>query len=626
MTPPEQLRVTYRAREVETGRGVVIKQFQFLGKTTWEASEYEQYEQEIKVLHQLQHPGIPQYLTSLETPEGFCLVQEYIDAPSLAVFQTWQLGEIKEIAIRALKILVYLQEQIPGIIHRDIKPENILVDEQRNVYLVDFGFARRGGGEIGVSSMVKGTMGFMPPEQLFNRRLTKASDLYGLGVSLICLLTGVKSGQIGSLIDDEYHLHFSHLIPPMERGWLSWLEKMVEPEVSKRFTSAQRALTALEAIDVQQLPRLRVKQEELLIIANYWGERIKTKVKITNPIPQTILSGWWEVEAHPSDPPHTPHNHSWINFLQQRFEGNNLECEIEIDTSQLLADRYYQRNLIIHSNAEPETQAISLHIENASLPHIPRVNYWVLGIWSLLWLWFGYKFNLSRISYPSELLMVFSLFVIPSLITSQSLQGKDILSELNGRTILLVSSLLKIVEMLLSPLLDEVAKHGLAPHTAWSISIVLFGLTVAINYCDFTQKSPNSSLRDQKVTASQIAAIILILSLSIPVKSFINEIFGGIAINYFLILLCAIVYHFICKALASFHKDYPLINSASVTFLTLILGVVLGAYSAIPSHLLSLGIIAILVYLIDRQLTPPILKARRLHTLYKNKHTQLIKP
>lgn len=109
--------------------------------------------------------------------------------------------EIKQIALSVLEILVYLQNRIPPIIHRDIKPENILVGDQINVTLVDFGFARIGEGEVAISSMVKGTLGFMPPEQLFNRQLTAASDLYGLGATLICLLTGTKSTAIGNLIN-----------------------------------------------------------------------------------------------------------------------------------------------------------------------------------------------------------------------------------------------------------------------------------------------------------------------------------------------------------------------------------------------------------------------------------------
>ena len=197
---------------------VVIKQFQFaqLG-VTW--SEYDAYQEEIKVLKSLHHPQIPRYLDSFQTADGFCMVQEYKTAQSLATIRSWTPAQIKQIAISSLNILAYLQRQLKPIIHRDIKPENILIDEQMNVYLVDFGFARMGGGEIAVSSVVKGTLGFMPPEQLFNREITKASDLYGLGATLICLLTGTKSVDIGSLIDANYYIRFRHLVPPLQRGW-----------------------------------------------------------------------------------------------------------------------------------------------------------------------------------------------------------------------------------------------------------------------------------------------------------------------------------------------------------------------------------------------------------------------
>ncbi len=137
--------------------------------------------------------------------------------------------EIKQIALSVLEILVYLQNRIPPIIHRDIKPENILVGDQINVTLVDFGFARIGEGEVAISSMVKGTLGFMPPEQLFNRQLTAASDLYGLGATLICLLTGTKSTAIGNLINQAYRIHFKHLVPKLSLRWIDWLQKMVKP-------------------------------------------------------------------------------------------------------------------------------------------------------------------------------------------------------------------------------------------------------------------------------------------------------------------------------------------------------------------------------------------------------------
>jgi|GEM_PF-748546 serine/threonine protein kinase len=254
-------RVTYLATRTrlplaqgETGGGiqgvpVVIKQFQFAQfGASW--TQYEAFDQEIKMLRSLNHPGIPRYLDSFQTPDGFCMVQEYKDAECLATRRDLYYEEIKKIAGAVLEILVYLQSQKPPVIHRDIKPENILVDKKRNVYLVDFGFARVGGGDVAVSSVVKGTLGFMPPEQLFNRQLTEASDLYSLGATLICLFTGTKSVDVGNLVDAAYRFPVKKLLPKLNPQFIGWLQKMVDPNVKYRYPNAAAALQALKRIDV----------------------------------------------------------------------------------------------------------------------------------------------------------------------------------------------------------------------------------------------------------------------------------------------------------------------------------------------------------------------------------------
>jgi len=244
-------RFTYLATNTKTQQPVVIKQFQFAQPgASW--GEYAAYESEIKLLQQLNHASIPRYLNSFETPTGFCLVQEYIKASSLAQPRHFTPEEIKQIAIAVLEILVYLQRQRLTVIHRDIKPENILVDRSRQikVYLVDFGFARMGGGDVGASSVVKGTLGFMPPEQLFNRQLTKASDLYSLGATLICLLTKTKSTEIGNLMDKDYRINFKPLVPKLSRQFIDWLSKMTAPSLQQRYPNAVVAIKALKPIEV----------------------------------------------------------------------------------------------------------------------------------------------------------------------------------------------------------------------------------------------------------------------------------------------------------------------------------------------------------------------------------------
>ncbi|MBW4496069.1 MAG: protein kinase [Oscillatoria princeps RMCB-10] len=400
-------RVTYLAVNTKTQQPVVIKQFQFaqLG-ANW--GEYDAIEQEIKVLRLLAHPSIPRYLDFFQTAGGFCMVQEYKDAESAATSRSLSPQEIKQVAISVLEILVYLQSMKPPVIHRDIKPENILIDGQMKVYLVDFGFARMGGGEVAASSVVKGSLGFMPPEQLFNRQLTKASDLYGLGATLICLLTGTKSADIGNLIDERYGIHFQHLVPPQERGWLNWLEKMVEPRPQDRYANAAEALAALKPLDVSRLPQVRVSRDKVEFTAVKLGDKVTKFITVRNPIPETVLAGRWEVAPHESDPPHTPYDHAWISFEPVKFEGNEAMCEITVDTSQLLADETYTRQVLLRTNSQPDTHPIAIEVKTAPLPTPKRTPYlsWVQLGFMLFFVFAGWQL-VSLLNVATENILLF---------------------------------------------------------------------------------------------------------------------------------------------------------------------------------------------------------------------------
>ncbi len=358
-------RVTYLAQSHQLQQAVVIKQFQF-AKGSFRWADYDAYQREIQVMQGLAHPGIPRYLDSFQTEDGFCMVQEYKQAQSLGVPRSFHFNEIQKIAIALLKILVYLQSRVPAVIHRDIKPENILVDEQINVFLVDFGFAHIGDGEVGISSVVKGTLGFMPPEQLFNRQLTEASDLYGVGVTLICLLTGIKSVDVGNLIDITYRVNFRHLVAKLSVGWMNWLEKMVEPRVKDRFPSAAAALDAIPAHEMRP-PEAQFSQTELQFVATRSRELLTQSIAVTNPVPETVLEGRWEVAPHPSYPPHTPDSHAWISFQTMSFTGNRATNEIRVDTSKLIPGKVYSRRLLLQTNAFPQTYGVTVTVRTVPI-------------------------------------------------------------------------------------------------------------------------------------------------------------------------------------------------------------------------------------------------------------------
>lgn len=384
-------RVTYLATQLDTQQPVVLKQFLFAGMSGWSA--YDTYEREIQVLRGLKHPGIPRYLDSFETPDGFCLVQEYKNARSLAEPRSFDPEQVKQIAIALLSILEYLQNRIPPVIHRDIKPENVLVSDDRDaspgeapddlqVYLVDFGFARIGDGDVAISSVVKGTLGFMPPEQLFNRQLTEASDLYGVGATLICLLAGIPSRDIGDLMDDRYALDFESRVPKLSLPWIAWLKKMVEPQPANRYANAAAAREALKPLYVNRVPAVKVASQAILLEAKRLGETVSETLVVRNPIANTELQGTWEVLPHPKDLPSRDGKHHWIRVSPGRVEGNKVLCRVRANTGKLVANSVYQRELVFRSNGEPDSLTVSVTVKTAPapirVPHAPMQRLWVL--------------------------------------------------------------------------------------------------------------------------------------------------------------------------------------------------------------------------------------------------------
>ncbi|WP_439345040.1 hypothetical protein [Vacuolonema iberomarrocanum] len=241
---------------------------------------------------------------------------------------------------------------------------------------MDFGFARVGDGEVGVSSVVKGTLGFMPPEQLFNRQLTEASDLYGLGMTLICLVTGTKADEIGNLVDISYQVKFKHLVPKLSIQWVRWLGKMVEPRTKDRYANAIAAHEALPTASIRP-PELQLSQVAFDLNATKIGETLVQTLSVKNPISDMRLQGHWDIKSISERAASTP----WVSVSPQQFEGNETTFHIQVDTRQLRADQRYEQTLVLHTNANPEQTPISLTVQTAPLPiQTEVISYQALGL------------------------------------------------------------------------------------------------------------------------------------------------------------------------------------------------------------------------------------------------------
>jgi serine/threonine protein kinase len=381
-------RATYKATRLSDQSPVIIKQFRFVNDSAWE--QYKEIEREIKILQSLNHPGIPRYLDHFTIADGMCLLQEYKDARPLSLQRTFTPGKVKDLAIAILEILVYLQKQSPPVIHRDLKPDNILLDTDWNVYLVDFGFSRIGEGSVAMSSVAAGTFGFMPPEQLHNRQLTKSSDLYSLGATIICLILGIKSSEVGVLLDfSTNRLHFQTQMSDLSLDFIKWLEKMVEVNPDQRFVNAETAIKALQPISLNRTPEVRLSSSFLEFQPARNKNKISEFITIENPVPETTLKGELCVAADENDlpcfsnlyswisgngfllrtkPSSCVNSHPWISISPTRFEGNQIRCKITVDTRRLQANKIYTRWLLLHTNAAAKSNPykINLRVHTAS--------------------------------------------------------------------------------------------------------------------------------------------------------------------------------------------------------------------------------------------------------------------
>ncbi|KAK3149179.1 hypothetical protein QOZ80_3AG0214000 [Eleusine coracana subsp. coracana] len=112
------------------------------------------------------------------------------------------------IALGAAKGLAYLHEDChPRIIHRDIKSANILLDNNFEAMVADFGLAKlTSDNHTHVSTRVMGTFGYLAPEYASSGKLTEKSDVFSYGVMLLELLTGrrpIDTGTANSFLEDS---------------------------------------------------------------------------------------------------------------------------------------------------------------------------------------------------------------------------------------------------------------------------------------------------------------------------------------------------------------------------------------------------------------------------------------
>ncbi|MBO4350277.1 MAG: protein kinase, partial [Proteobacteria bacterium] len=183
----------YKGRDKTTGELVAVKVFNFMTMENWKAEEL--LRREVETLQNIEIAGIPKYIDFIEAFPYAYLVESYMDGRSMkSLIETGfrpNEEQVANILLQSLEILKQLHSHLPPVIHRDIKPGNILIDtssENLRVSIIDFGTVAAARQNKDASTFA-GTAGYSAPEQLFGKA-SPTSDLYGLGASMMHLVTG----------------------------------------------------------------------------------------------------------------------------------------------------------------------------------------------------------------------------------------------------------------------------------------------------------------------------------------------------------------------------------------------------------------------------------------------------
>ncbi|XP_044510994.1 LOW QUALITY PROTEIN: probable serine/threonine-protein kinase PIX13 [Mangifera indica] len=184
----------------KSGNGMVVA----IKKLNPESLEgFQEWQTEVNFLGRLSHPNLVKLLGYCQEDKELLVVYEFMQNGSLGdhLFRrhpfieplSWNIR--LKIAIGVARGLGFLHSSEEKVIYRDVKTTNILLDEYFNAKLGDFGLAKLGpaGGKSHVTTRVMGTYGYAAPEYVTTGHLYVKSDVYGFGVMLLEMLTGLRA-------------------------------------------------------------------------------------------------------------------------------------------------------------------------------------------------------------------------------------------------------------------------------------------------------------------------------------------------------------------------------------------------------------------------------------------------
>lgn len=200
----------YLAEQAGIDRRVAIKRI--LPHHANDDEFVKRFDIEAQIVARLEHPSIVPLFDYWRDNNGAYLVMRYLPGGSLADSLkqggAWSLAQTDKLVSQIAEALYVAHQN--QVIHQDLKPGNILLDDLGNAYLTDFGIARDLVMDVNLAidpdMIVHGSPAYISPEYL-DDVVTHKSDIYGLGILLYEILTGVLpfSGPVDELLNHQKH-------------------------------------------------------------------------------------------------------------------------------------------------------------------------------------------------------------------------------------------------------------------------------------------------------------------------------------------------------------------------------------------------------------------------------------
>ena len=262
----------YLATQLPINRSVALKILvPLVEDADGEASFQERFRLEARTLASLNHPNIVVLYDYGETEDGrFFLAMEFVDGPRLSdVLKEagrMPLPRAVRVALQCCAALRYAHNR--GVVHRDIKLSNIMLwsdhDHNEQVKVVDFGLVKLTETDQRLTSagMVLGSPHFIAPEQARGQHVDHRADIYAIGVTLFCMLTG-KPPFSGATATATILAHLTQPIPSLQSvapdldvppGIEAVIHRCLEKRAEDRYPDMNHLVADLVALSDGSIP------------------------------------------------------------------------------------------------------------------------------------------------------------------------------------------------------------------------------------------------------------------------------------------------------------------------------------------------------------------------------------